>query len=88
MMKAIGARIISEKTTNIGRIDSVVTTEKHIYLIEFKIDKSANLAIKQIKSNDYYREYLNENKILHILGINFSTTKKNIESWKEEIIEK
>ena len=88
MMKAIGAKIISEKATNIGRIDSVLETEKQIYLIEFKINKSANLAIKQIKNNEYYSEYLAENKTIHLLGISFSTTKKNIENWKEEIIEK
>ena len=41
--------IDSEVSTNIGRIDTVLQTATHIYIIEFKIDKPVKNAIKTTK---------------------------------------
>ena len=87
MLHLMGANIIGEVTTNIGRIDAVLTTSDDIYIIEFKFNQSADKAIEQIKENKYYEPYLDSNKKIHLLGINFSTQDKNIVDWKCEDFE-
>ncbi len=91
MMKAIGADLNSEVATNKGRIDAVLKTPNHIYVIEFKKDKSSQIALAQIKEKEYqdqYRAWKNEmpQKRIHLLGINFSTEKRNIDEWIEETL--
>jgi hypothetical protein len=87
MLRLMGANIIGEVTTNIGRIDAVLTTSDDIYIIEFKFNQSADKAIEQIRGNKYYESYLDSNKKIHLLGINFSTQDKNIVDWKCEDLE-
>lgn len=91
MMKAIGADLNSEVATNKGRIDAVLKTPNHIYVIEFKKDKSSQVALDQIKEMEYqeqYRAWKNEmpQKRIHLLGVNFSTEKRNIDDWVEEMV--
>ena len=86
MMNIVGADIIPESATNKGRIDSVLKCPGDIYIIEFKFNQSAEKAIEQIKEKKYYESYLDTNKKIHLLGINFSTEEKNILEWKDEVI--
>jgi len=50
----IGADIIVEKPTNIGRIDAILQTKDTCFIIEFKINSTAKKAIKQIEKKKYY----------------------------------
>jgi hypothetical protein len=86
MLTLMGAQIVSEEPTNIGRIDAVITCPKDIYIIEFKFNQSSSVAIEQIKEKKYYEPYLTCGKTIHLLGINFSTEQKNILEWKDEIL--
>ncbi len=86
MLRLMGADIVGEAETNIGRIDCVLTCPSDIYIIEFKFNQSAEKAIEQIKEKKYYEGYLGTNKRIHLLGINFSTEEKNIIEWKDEVI--
>ena len=85
-----GCRVTSEDSTLIGRIDLTVEKEKNIYVIEIKVDGSAESAMKQIRERDYagkYIEYAMRYGIaLHTVGISFSSADRNISEWKEEII--
>ncbi len=56
------------------------------YIIEFKCNQSADKAIEQIKGKGYYEPYLNKGKEIVLIGINFSTEKKNIEEYLVEKI--
>jgi len=78
----------SEMHTSKGRIDMVLRTEKHLYVIEFKVDESAEKAMEQIKENEYHERFLAEKgKVrIHLLGISLSSEKRSIVEWKEEII--
>ncbi len=84
IMKLIGFEIDVEIETINGRIDAVVKTDNHIYIIEFKINQSAEKAIEQIKNKKYALKYSNDKRHIYILGINFDTDKKEIEDWKLE----
>ena len=77
----------AEEATNIGRIDIRVKVKEGLYyIIELKLDESADAALKQIREKRYYEKYEKEGNEIHLLGINFSSAERNISDWKEEII--
>ena len=76
-LRIIGFNIDCEVETNVGRIDAVIKTNTHIYVLEFKMGE-AKKAIEQIKTKNYYQKYLSENKQIVLLGIGFNKRKKNI----------
>ncbi len=78
VLKMIGAEIIVEKATNIGRIDAVVQTKNICFIIEFKINSTAKVALKQIKTKKYYQAYQSLGKKIVLIGIAFDINLKNI----------
>ncbi len=83
-LQSLGLRIIGEDVSNKGRIDLTVFIEDKIYIIEFKV--GSDDALKQIKDKDYASKYLNENKDLYLVGINFDEEEKNIANFEWEKI--
>ncbi|OGV49566.1 MAG: hypothetical protein A2017_16350 [Lentisphaerae bacterium GWF2_44_16] len=84
VFRLIGLRIEAECSTNIGYIDAVAQTDKYIYIFEFKLNKSPEEALKQIHEKGYFQKFINSGKKVILIGANFSTTERNIESWKVE----
>ena len=80
----LGLLMDSEVNTSDGRMDAVVKTPSHIYIIEFKLNQSAEKALQQIKDKDYAAKYTTENKPIVLVGINFNSRKKAIGAWKME----
>lgn len=78
----LGQFIEAEVNTSDGRIDAVVQTDTHIYVLEFKLDESADKAIEQIQTKAYLEKYKNQDQQLVGLGINFSSKSKNVSDWK------
>ena len=81
-----GMDIIAEKATNIGRIDAELISGKNIYVIECKINKTAQEAIKQIEDKKYCEKSIlkkEEGYKIYKVGMNFSTNKgvRNIDDW-------
>ena len=81
LMKLTGYEIEAEIMTIDGRIDAVVKTDNHIFVIEFKINQSAKTAIKQIKDKKYAAKYTDDKRPIYLLGINFDTEKKWIDDY-------
>ena len=77
-------KVATEDCTNIGRIDMVVETCARIYIIEFKLDGNAQLAMEQIKRKKYAQKYELEGKPIKLLGISFSSEGRNIDDYLEE----
>ena len=71
-----GLDIIAEDVTNRGRIDLTIMVDNNIYIIEFKVGKED--ALEQIKTKNYAQKYLNKDKDIYLVGINFSKEDKNI----------
>ena len=67
-----------------GRVDIVVKTKTHIYALEFKLDKSADTALKQIFNRDYLKKYQLDSRQRIAVGINFSSEKKAVEEYLVE----
>ena len=80
--------IIAEEATTYGRIDVVIVVKDKVYVIEIKVDQSADKALRQIRDKRYYGKYINTDKEIHIIGMNFSSETRQITEWKEETIDK
>lgn len=81
VFKLIGFYVKAEYHTSQGRIDLVLQTERFIYVMEFKLEGSAEEALKQINEKQYTRPFsADERKIIKI-GVNFSNETRNIEKW-------
>ncbi len=77
----IGLRVQAEVATNRGRIDAVVELENAIYLFEFKVDESEQVALAQIKQTKYYERYQNKGKLIHLVGVRFDSQQRSIGGW-------
>ena len=86
IFRLLGATIQNEVRMNKGLIDSVIVNHDHIYIIEFKMNQSAEVAIAQIKEKGYATPYLSDRKPITLIGINFSKEERNIVEWKEELM--
>ena len=73
-----------EINTNDGRLDAVLKTKERIYILEFKLDKSAEAALQQIKDKKYYEKYTLDKQPIYLVGINFSSETKSVEHWLME----
>jgi len=78
ILKMIGADIIVEQQTNIGRIDAVLNTKDTCFIIEFKINKHIAEAMKQIEARKYYQAYELLGRKVMLVGITFDTELRNI----------
>jgi len=84
IFRLIGANVHNEVHINNGRIDSVIVNHDHIYIFEYKMNQSADIAIAQLKEKGYATPYLSDGKPITLIGINFSKEERNIVEWKEE----
>jgi Predicted AAA-ATPase/PD-(D/E)XK nuclease superfamily len=78
--------IRSEAHTAIGRIDSVVITEERIFLFEFKMNETAQVALQTIKDRQYADSLRHFNKPITAIGVSFSIETKGIADWIMEEI--
>jgi len=80
----MGLYVEVERHTVDGRMDVLVQTADYIYIFELKIDKDADIALKQIKDKGYANPFASDKRKLFKIGINFSTEKRIIDDWKIE----
>lgn len=64
-----------------GRADAVVKTKDYIYVFEFKLDGSAEDAIRQIDEKGYLIPYIADGRTLIKVGASFSAEERNIAEW-------
>ena len=86
MFNYLGQYVEAEVNTSDGRIDAVVKTKSHIYILEFKVDETKEVALQQIHDKNYADKYQNEAKTIVGIGINFSSEAKGVEDWTFENI--
>ena len=70
-----------EYRTSKGRIDLVLQTGDYIYVMEFKLDGSAEEALEQIEDRQYALPFASDPRRLFKIGVNFSSQTRNIEKW-------
>jgi hypothetical protein len=81
----MGYNIIIEDNTSKGRIDlTILVNNSIVYIIEFKViqnSKEKGQALIQIEHKEYYKKYLNYDKI-YIIGIELNKAKKKIANFE------
>ena len=78
----LGFYVDVERHTTDGRMDMLVQTKDYIYIFEFKIDQTAEVALKQIEEKGYALPFATDSRKLFKIGVNFSTIKRRIDGWK------
>lgn len=78
LMYSTGLTTFSELQSAEGRLDTICTTYKAIYIFEFKLDGTADAALKQIEDNQYAVPFLHQPKTIYLVGVNFVSTDKRI----------
>ena len=64
-----------------GRADVVVFMPDTVYVIELKVDKTAQEALNQIENNGYAAQYQMDGRKVMKVGVNFSSETKTITDW-------
>ena len=80
--RLIGFYVEVERHTTNGRMDILIQTPDYIYILELKLNQSADIALQQIEEKGYAKPFANDPRRLFKIGINFSTEKKLIDDWK------
>ena len=70
-----------EYHTSRGRIDLVLQTDSYVYVMEFKLDGSAEQALQQIEEKQYALPFAKDSRKVYTIGVNFSSETRNIERW-------
>ena len=88
VFKMMGFYSQTEYHTSDGRIDLLVETPQYRYIMEFKLDGTAEEALQQIKDKNYQLQFfgdaLTTNKDqgkTYIIGVNFSKETRTIDRW-------
>lgn len=64
-----------------GRVDIVMLTHTRLYIIELKLNKDAQTAMRQINLKDYAQRFALCGKPIIKVGINFNAKSGQIEDW-------
>jgi hypothetical protein len=79
--KIVALEIESEVHSSQGRCDVLVRTATHIYVMELKLNSTAQKAMKQITEKKYLQRYQGDSRKKVAIGINFSSEKREIEGY-------
>ena len=86
IFQLLGMYIKSEVHSSKGRADSVVETATHVFIFEFKFNKTAEEALQQIKDKKYADKYRASHKTITGIGVNFNAAEREIEGWVPEVL--
>ena len=74
--------VYTEKEQSEGRVDCIVETPDYVYIFEFKLDGSADEALKQVEEKGYARPYASDRRPVYKIGASFSSQTGTIDDWK------
>ena len=77
----MGQFVETEVRSARGRADAVVKTKDYIFVFEFKLNGSAEDALKQIDEKGYLIPYKLDGRSLVKIGVNFSKETRNVDTY-------
>lgn len=80
----IGMDVKAEYHTSEGSIDLLISTSRFIYIIELKINGTADDALRQIKEKGYATQFASDSRKLIKVGIGFAQKSHTIDSTRIE----
>ena len=85
IFKLMGFYVQVEYHTSRGRIDLVLQTQDYVYVMEFKLNGSADEALAQIREKGYAAPFAKDSRTVYRIGVNFSDELRNIQEVKVEV---
>ena len=82
--KLMGLYVQAEYRTSRGRIDLLAGTDRYVYIIELKLDGSAEEALAQINDRDYALPFAVDGREIVKIGANITNETRNLERWVVE----
>ena len=82
IFKLMGFYVQVERHTSRGRMDVTIQTRDYVYIMELKVDKTADEALKQIEDKQYAAPFAADPRKLFKVGIRFGSKSKGIDEWK------
>jgi len=82
--KFSGVDVTSEVHSARGRCDLLVNTEQFIYVMELKLDGTADEALQQIKRKGYLAPYAGDTRKKLAVGISFSSENRKVAEYQIE----
>ena len=81
-----GVEVHTEVHSARGRCDVLVKTDGYIYVMELKLDGTAQEALDQIRATGYLQPYQSDPRKKIALGIAFSSAKRGVAEYLEELV--
>ncbi|MCL2102200.1 MAG: ATP-binding protein, partial [Fibromonadales bacterium] len=82
ILNMLGFNCEIEVHSAVGSVDAVVKLQKNVFVIEAKLDKPVEDALKQIEEKKYYVPYLEKGLNIFKIGVVFGTEERNVREWK------
>ena len=82
LFKLLGFYVDVERHTTDGRMDILVQTRDYVYILEMKIDQSADTALQQIEQKQYALAFAGDGRKLYKIGVSFSSETRRVNEWK------
>lgn len=79
--KMLGLYVDVERHTTDGRLDILMQTKDYIYILELKVNKTADEALRQIEDKGYAKPFDTDPRKLFKIGINFNSERRLIDDW-------
>ncbi len=74
--------VYTEKQQSHGRVDCIIETKDHVYIFEFKLDGTAEEALKQIEDKGYAVPYANDARPVYKIGVSFSSETGTVDDFR------
>ncbi len=84
LIKFLGLHIDVEMSKHKGRIDAKIEVDDYLYIMEFKMDASAQKAMNQIATQQYADAFKNTSKQIVLVGISFDSKICNVKEYQVE----
>ncbi|HAL18829.1 MAG TPA: hypothetical protein DCO86_04325 [Spirochaetaceae bacterium] len=92
IFRVTGFEVVGQAQSSAGRADIVLQIPNCVWIFELKMDngvkdvgKICNLALKQIDDKGYFKPYLASDKTTRKVALVFSSKKKGLIGWKEQV---
>jgi hypothetical protein len=85
---SLGLDLTVEVSSNPGRLDMVLRFQGRVYIFEFKLvgDTADGSALRQIREKDYAAPFRGTGEPIHLIGIEFSKTRRALLGWEVETV--
>lgn len=81
VFKLMGFHTEVEYRTARGKVDLVLKTADYIYVMEFKLERTAEEAMRQIEEKGYAAPFAADGRKVIKVGVNFSEETRSIDKW-------